>query len=129
MKQAARFMESAIFRVVFAFLAMGTAVLMPGCLVTSRSHSRASGKMIDPAEMRSIEVGRTTGDELIERFGAPTSRVDRKDGTSTWKWCRTESRESSGRVFLVFGSSRDEEKTSCTVVDLRDGVVTGVRSE
>ena len=105
------------------------AALLPGCLIRSRSSQTATGTSLAAADVRSIKAGETTGGQLIESFGAPTERMDRPDGSATWKWCKTETRKSSGSVFLVLGSSSTKSTTACTVVDLKDGVVTQVRSE
>lgn len=102
---------------------------LPGCLIHSRSNQTASGTTLAAEDVRSIKSGQTTGEQLIESFGAPTERTDRPDGSATWKWCKTETRNSSGSVFLVLGSSSTKSTTACTVVDLKDGVVTQVRSE
>lgn len=110
-------------------LALLSTLALPGCLISSNSHTSASGRTLAPADARSIEIGKTTGDEVIKSFGEPMERLDRPDGSSTWKWCRVESRQSSGAVFLVFGGSSTSSSTQCTVIDLRQGVVTGVRSE
>lgn len=106
-----------------------TAGLLPGCLIRSRSNQTATGATLAAADVRSIKAGETTGNQLVESFGAPTERMDRPDGSATWKWCKTETRKSSGSVFLVLGSSSTKSTTACTVVDLKDGVVTQVRSE
>jgi len=105
------------------------AAMLPGCLISSHSDTHASGRALSTQDVRSVETGKTTGQELLKSFGDPTERVDRPDGTATWKWCQTQTRHSTGAVFLVFGGSSSSSSTACTVVDLKDGVVAQVRSE
>ncbi|MCE7973125.1 MAG: hypothetical protein DYG92_02195 [Leptolyngbya sp. PLA1] len=106
-----------------------SALMLSGCLISSQSSTTASGRTLSTQDSRSIEIGKTTGDELISSFGEPTSRIDRPDGSSTWKWCRTETRNSSGAVFLIFGGSSTRTESNCAVVELSAGVVRQVRSE
>lgn len=120
---------SGVLRVVVGGVASVSLGVLPGCLVSSRSNQSSSGVALSAADVRSITVGQTTGDQLVQSFGAPTERTDRPDGSATWKWCRTETRQSSGSVFLVLGSSSSRSTTACTAVDLKDGVVTQVGSE
>lgn len=109
--------------------ALACLVALPGCLISSRSNTTTSGRTLSTQDSRSIRIGKTTGDELIASFGVPTSRVDRPDGSSTWKWCRTETRNSSGAVFLIFGGSSTRTESNCAVVELSNGVVQQIRSE
>lgn len=120
---------SSIIRPALAAVLLLAAIPLGGCLVSSRSNTSSSGRTLAAQDVRSITVGQTTGDQLIQSFGGPTERVDRPDGSATWKWCRTDTRHASGSVFLVLGSSSTRSTTACTVVDLKDGVVTQVRSE
>lgn len=106
-----------------------SALVLSGCLISSRSNTTTSGRTLSTQDSRSIQIGKTTGDELITSFGEPTSRVDRPDGSSTWKWCRTETRNSSGAVFLIFGGSSTRTESNCAVVELSNGVVQQIRSE
>ncbi len=114
---------------VRAILLAATLIALPGCLISSRSNTTASGRTLSPQDSRSIQLGKTTGDELISSFGEPTARTDRPDGSATWKWCRTETRNSSGAVFLIFGGSSTRTESNCAVVELSHGVVQQVRSE
>lgn len=106
-----------------------SALILSGCLISSRSNTTTSGRTLSTQDSRSIQIGKTTGDELIASFGEPTSRVDRPDGSSTWKWCRTETRNSSGAVFFIFGGSSTRTESNCAVVELTGGVVQQIRSE
>lgn len=113
---------------VATFLAL-CGCMLPGCLISSHSGQTAAGRVLTTEDIRSIEIGKTTGAEMLKSFGGPTERIDRPDGSATWKWCRTETRTSSGAVLLVFGGSSSSSSTSCTVIDLANDVVTQVRSE
>jgi hypothetical protein len=118
-----------MIRPTIALVSATALLVLPGCLVSSSSRTETTGKNLESADTRSIEVGKTTGDEIIQSFGAPTERTDRPDGSATWKYCQIETRRSSGAVFLVFGGSSSKSTKQCTVLDLKGGVVTAVRSE
>ncbi|MFZ4573656.1 MAG: hypothetical protein ACOYN0_04615 [Phycisphaerales bacterium] len=109
--------------------AMGVGFLS-GCHVVDRDrHSYETGRALSTSESNSIEVGRTTSNELIERFGAPTSRSDRPDGTGTWQWCATTTNTSSGHVLLLWDRRSTKTSTQCTTVEIANGVVTAIHRQ
>ncbi len=107
----------------------GVLSLLSGCLVDGSSNTVTNGTAIENADIADFVVGTTRGDELLARHGAPSTRIDRPDGTSTWRWCQTTTRSGAAQVFLLLNSNNSNVSTRCTSVDLRDGVVTGVRGE
>ncbi len=116
-------MNRAIAMVVLSGLVLG----MSACHVVDRNrHSYVSGRALSSAEAATIQVGRTTSAELIQSFGAPTSRADRPDGTATWQWCATTTESSSGHVLLLWDRDSTKTATQCTTVELSSGVVTAV---
>lgn len=125
-------MSRAIFALRPALITLtlaGMATLLPGCLVGGSSNTVVNGTAINNSDIPDIIVGTTKGDEILARHGAPSTRIDREDGTSTWRWCQTTTRSGGAQVFLLLSSSNSNVSTRCTVIDLRDGVVTAVRSE
>ena len=66
---------------------------------------------------------------VVQSFGAPNSRIDRPDGTSTWKWCQSRTESSSGHVLLLWDRDNSRTTTRCTSVELRSGVVAAVHNE
>lgn len=114
--------------------AIGTLAVMVfalgGCHIVDRErHVAESGRVLSSADVNSIRVGQTTGDELVQSFGAPSSRIDRPDGTSTWKWCQSRTESSSGHVLLLWDRDNSRTTTKCTSVELRAGVVAAVHNE
>jgi hypothetical protein len=118
-----------IGRVLAVAALAGLAFMLPGCLIGGSSHTVTNGTAIENTDIADIIVGTTRGDELLARHGAPSTRIDRPDGTSTWRWCQTTTRSGDAQVFLLLNSNNSNVTTRCTSVDLRDGVVTGVRGE
>lgn len=55
------------------------ALLLAGC-------AASSGREISQEEVDSIEVGETTGQELIDRFGAPIMRSKSSNGSEVLVW-------------------------------------------
>jgi hypothetical protein len=107
-----------------------SATLVCGCQIVNRDrHTTEYGRSLSRAESASIAINRTTGDELIAAVGQPTSRVDRPDGTSTWKWCQTRTDTSSGHGFLLWDRDSSRTKTTCTRVELTNNIVTAVHSD
>jgi hypothetical protein len=109
-----------------ALLAMAT---MPGCLVGGSSNTVTTGSTIPNTDIPDIVIGQTTGQDLLGRYGAPSTRIDRPDGTSTWRWCQTTTKNGGATVFLVLASSNSTVNTRCASIDLKDGIVTAVRGE
>lgn len=88
--------------------------------------AHARERALTSSEAATIRVGQTTSAELIQSFGAPTSRADRPDGTATWQWCATTTESSSGHVLLLWDRDSTKTATQCTTVELAGGVVTAV---
>lgn len=104
--------------------------LLAGCHIVDRDrHTTEYGRNLTRSESASITINRTTGDELIAAVGQPTSRIDRPDGTSTWKWCMTRTEVSSGHVLLLWDRDSSRTTTNCTRVELANNVVTSVHSD
>lgn len=118
-------MNRAIAMVVLGGVVAG----LSACHVVDRNrHTHVSGRALSGAEAATIRVGQTTSGELIQNFGAPTSRADRPDGTATWQWCATTTESSSGHVLLLWDRDSTKTATQCTTVELAAGVVTAVNS-
>ena len=116
-------MNRAISMVVLGGLVAG----LTACHVVDRErHTYVNGRALTSSEAATIRVGQTTSAELIQSFGAPTTRADRPDGTATWQWCATTTESSSGHVLLLWDRDSTKTATQCTTVELASGVVTAV---
>lgn len=117
-------------RMIVPLVCLGALTLLTACHVVDRGrYSSSTGKQLSGREVNSITIGQTTGDELIQWFGAPSSRSDRPDGTSTWKWCESRTETSSGHVLFLWDRDSSHTTTRCTSVELRSGVVASVHNE
>ncbi len=102
---------------------------MAGCLVVRESDTRYSGDYISASRLECIEPGRTTAEEVLEQLGEPTQRTPRDDGSEVWRYEYTQTKSSSGAVFLIFAGSSRKEVSGEVQVTVRDGVVQRVWRE
>ena len=56
-------------------------------------------------------------------LGDPTTKTTLDDGTEIWKWRYTESRSSSGSVFLLLSTSDSKDHQNNTFVQFENGLV------
>lgn len=56
-------------------------------------------------------------------LGEPDHKSTADDGTEIWKWSYTETRSSSGHIFLLFGGNSRRETNGHAFVEFKDGVV------
>lgn len=66
-----------------ALLATAVAVAVAGCA--------ASGVKVSEAQINALQKGVTTADEVVHRFGSPTSRLRTSDGATTLVYSYAES--------------------------------------
>lgn len=94
-----------------------------GCLITSSSTEHRSGSYVADSTFSQIEPGKTTAGWVDATLGKPTSVSRLDDGTEIWKYSYSETRDSSGAVFLIFGGSNSTETHHTAFVEIKDGVV------
>ena len=94
-----------------------------GCLITSTSSEHRSGSYVADSTFNQIQPGKTTAGWVDATLGKPTSISRLDDGTEIWKYSYTETRDSSGAVFLIFGGSNSTQTNHNAFVEIKDGVV------
>jgi outer membrane protein assembly factor BamE (lipoprotein component of BamABCDE complex) len=98
------------------------ALLAGGCLVMSNSEERRTGKYVSQATFEQIKPGATTSAWVLATLGEPTTKT-KASGSEVWKWEYTETKESGGAIFLIFGGRSTKESNGAAYVELKDGVV------
>lgn len=94
-----------------------------GCLVNAHSDTEQTGNYVSPSTLGQIEVGKTTSAWVRAVLGEPTSVIGVDATTQILRYSYTETKDSSGAVFLIFRGSDRKVSTSSVFVEIRDGVV------
>ncbi len=97
----------------FAILA-ALLIAAPGCLFGGHSDVRREGTYVAASTMDQIKPGKTTKSWVRAVVGEPTERIHIDAGQELWKYAYTETKDSSGYVFLIFSGS-DSKKTENNV--------------
>jgi outer membrane protein assembly factor BamE (lipoprotein component of BamABCDE complex) len=100
------------------------AVGLSGCLIGTSSNVRRQGTYISDNTLREIEPGKTTGAWVRATLGSPTDMTMIEPGHELWKYSYTETRDSSGHIFLLFGGSEHKVTDNRVFIELKDGTVT-----
>jgi len=100
------------------------AVLLPGCLINSRTAERSSGTYISENTLGQIEPGVTSKAWVLGALGEPTKKTTLEDGSELWKWEYSRTRESHGGVLFLINRSSSTESGGAAYVEMRGGVVT-----
>ena len=108
-----------------AFRVLGLVLLLGGCGVSS-------GVKIDQDKISSLQKGKTTYSEALQRFGKPTRSSIRSDGTRTvtYKYSGAQMRAES--FIPVIGGligGMDSEQTSLVLTFNRAGILTDFESD
>ena len=105
-------------------LVAAVAVLsVSGCLIAGSSEQKRTGHYVSDETMSQIKPGRTTAGWVLATLGEPDKRTDAGDGSQVWKWSYSETKESDGAVFLIFGGHDKKETSGAVFVEVRGGVV------
>ena len=107
-------------------LALSSAVLLPGCLITSGNSTEEYGTRITGSTLSQVEPGVTSEDWLKATLGSPhaCTPVDDQPGTKIYRYDHTVEKSSGGTIFLLFAGGSTSEKTTSMYFETRDGVVT-----
>ena len=97
-------------------------VFAGGCLVAVDSEQRHSGNYVADTTFAQVKAGKSAG-FVRATLGAPTKITAIEDGSELWDYIYTETHESSGAVFLVFGGHDVKESSHHAFVELKNGVV------
>lgn len=105
---------------LFALLVV-TSVLLVGCVAT-KSDVHYSG--INNSQLRQIERGKTTKDQLLAIVGEPTEETMTEDGTEVLRYKCTEKKDNTFAMFPPPIAIEDKKETEHTIVfKLKDGIV------
>ena len=99
------------------------ALLSGGCLVGGHSNVERSGTFVAESTLGQIVKGKTDKAWVRAVIGEPNERV-RVDGTrEIWKYAYTETKDSGGYVFLVFGGSDRKVTQGNVFIEFKEDVV------
>lgn len=98
--------------------------LLGGCLVTASNQVTRSGNYISDATFNQIQPGKTSASWVKATLGEPTTKTSVDDSSEVWKYAYTETRDSSGSIFLLFGGNDKQVTTGNAFVEIKDGLVT-----
>jgi outer membrane protein assembly factor BamE (lipoprotein component of BamABCDE complex) len=110
---------SLLLTAIFAVIAATST----GCLVSGTSKHVRSGNYVSEDTFSRIKPGKTTAGWVAATLGEPTTRTHLDDGSEVWKWTYTETRDSSGAVFLLFGHRSQRTTDGAAFVELKNGLV------
>ncbi|MFM9997080.1 MAG: hypothetical protein ACKVU4_14925 [Phycisphaerales bacterium] len=116
-------------RIALAVGALALTPVMGGCLIGSSSHTTYSGRYVSGSDLDRVVPGYTTGDEVLDLLGEPSSRREDDDGSELWRWTYRKTHSSHGHVLLLFSGRSRTETNGAVSVTLRDGVVCTARRE
>ncbi len=104
---------------LFASLVV-TSVLLVGC-VAIESNVHDSG--VENSQLRQIELGRTTKDQLVAIVGEPTEQTMTEDGTEILRYKCTTKKDNQFILFpIVFVDDKKEIEHSVSF-EIKDGIV------
>jgi hypothetical protein len=96
-------------------------ILFSGCVV-SKKDEQFTG--IEKSELKRIEYGKTTRDELVDSFGEPTEQSMSGDGTEILKYKCTKKKDNSFVMFPPPIVIKDDKVVEHIVAfEIRDGIV------
>lgn len=108
--------------VLVALLAI--CLLNTGCLVGGHSAVKREGTYVSASTVEQIEPGKTSKAWVRAVIGDPSERVHVDDAHEIWKYPYTETKDSSGYVFLIFETSDQKVTHGTFFVEFADDVVT-----
>jgi len=95
---------------------------MSGCLVASSNHHTISGAYIQPGAVSRVRIDTTTTSEAEEILGQPSITTTNDDGSETWTWNWTETKDDGGAVFLIFAGSSEKTVSESVHIKFAEGV-------
>jgi hypothetical protein len=124
-----RFLEVIMFARLCILPALLAFASISGCLVSSDSHVTYSGKHVSSDDLARIVPGKTTEAEATQILGSPSFTAIIDPETRELRWNGTRREHSSGAVFLLFHTDNTTEKRESIGLAVKNGVVTGIRTE
>ena len=110
------------FNEIALFVSLGvTSVLLIGCVAT-QSNVHYSG--VENSQLRQIEPGRTTKDQLLAIVGEPTEESMTEDGSEIFRYKCIEKKDNRFAMFPPPIAIEDKKEIEHTVVfKFKDGIV------
>lgn len=107
--------------IVFFVLIVLTSFMIVGCVVSTKDEQFTG---IDKSELKQIECGKTTKDELIDNFGEPTEQSMTSNGAEILRYQCIKKKDNS---FVMFPPpiviTDDEEVEHVVAFEIREGIV------
>jgi outer membrane protein assembly factor BamE (lipoprotein component of BamABCDE complex) len=97
-------------------------LLSAGCLFGGSSKVRREGNYVASETVNQIQPGKTSKAWVSAVIGVPSDRIRIDPEQEIWKYAYSETKDSSGYVFLIF-SARDSKTTRGNVFVQFDGDV------
>lgn len=94
-----------------------------GCLIGGHSNVRQDGNYVAPATLNQIEIGKTRSEWVQAVLGEPSQRIRVDGNNEIWRYAYSETKDSSGYVFLLFDTSDKKVTRSNVFIEFKDGVV------
>jgi hypothetical protein len=97
------------------------AILFSGCVVSDKNEQFTG---IEKSELKQVECGKTTKDELIDTFGEPTEQSMASNGSEILKYKCTKKKDNTLVIFPPPIVIEDDKKVEHIVAfEVRDGIV------
>jgi hypothetical protein len=117
-------MNGQILRRLGFLIAFVSLLGIAGCLISSDSSQKVSGSYVAESTFDKIQPGKTSAGWVKATLGEPNSKeAVESTGSEIWKYSYTQTKESSGAVFLLFSGHDTKETTGHAYVEMKDGVV------
>ncbi len=111
-------------RIITVLLSMVLMMGSSGCLFGGHSKVHREGNYVAATTLGQIQPGKTDRAWVQAVIGEPTERVIVQPGHEIWKYAYSETKDSSGYVFLIFGASDKKVTDSNVFIEFEGQIVT-----
>jgi outer membrane protein assembly factor BamE (lipoprotein component of BamABCDE complex) len=102
---------------------------LTGCIATSTSDTKISGKAIPDDVFVQIQPGKAK-DFVTSLLGEPSKKITGDNGSEVWKWDYSETKMSEHSFIILFAGVNKTTTSQITVVEFdKDGKVTKASRE
>jgi outer membrane protein assembly factor BamE (lipoprotein component of BamABCDE complex) len=95
-----------------------------GCLIGTNTKVERQGTYVAPETLSKIEPGKTPQKWVVATLGEPNEKNEIGESHELWKYSYSETRNTEGYVFLIFGGSDKKVTGGKVFIELEKGVVT-----
>lgn len=95
-----------------------------GCLFGGKSKVKQEGNYVAQNTLSQIQTGKTTEAWVRAVIGEPTEKVSAGPDHAIWKYAYTETKDSSGYVFLIFSAADQKVNRNTVFIEFEKGIVT-----